>query len=140
MDNIELAYNSDNIANQVRVENALTGIRTTATNATSVSLYGRQLADFIVEFDPSAGTTFANWASAVANAADPKNIRSVSVPAIRRDGFPSEILEEDIGRSLQVEFASAGLPTLQERYMITKMNHYITANHWELNIGLWRGI
>jgi hypothetical protein len=142
MDNIQLAYNSDNIANQVRVTNEVTGIRTTSTNSTSVGLYGRQLADFEVNFDPtvSGGTTLANWASAVATAANPKSVTSVSVPAIRRDGFPSEILEEDIGRSLQVEFASAGLPTLQERYMISRINHVIDANHWEVNIGLWRGI
>jgi hypothetical protein len=140
MNSIDLSYLSDGIANQVRVENALTGIRTTATNATSVTAYGRQLADFIVEFDPSSGTTFANWASAVANAADPKNIRSVSVPAIRRDGLASVVLLADVGEPLQVEFASTGLPTLQELYMITKMNHVITAEHWELNIGLWRGI
>jgi hypothetical protein len=142
MDNIQLAYNSDNIANQVRVTNAVTGIKTTSTNSTSVGLYGRQLADFEVNFDPtvSGGTTFANWASAVSGAANPKSVTSVSVPAIRRDGFPSEILEEEIGSSLQVEFASAGLPTLQERYMITRLNHVIDADHWELNIGLWRGI
>jgi hypothetical protein len=142
MDNIQLAYNSDNIANQVRVTNAVTGVKTTATNSTSVGLYGRQLADFEVNFDPtvSGGTTFANWASAVSGAANPKSVTSVSVPAIRRDGFPSEILEEEIGSSLQVEFASAGLPTLQERYMITRLNHVIDADHWELNIGLWRGI
>jgi hypothetical protein len=142
MDNIQLAYNSDNIANQVRVTNAVTGIKTTSTNSTSVGLYGRQLADFEVNFDPtvSGGTTFANWASAVSGAANPKSVTAVSVPAIRRDGFPSEILEEEIGSSLQVEFASAGLPTLQERYMITRMNHVIDADHWELNIGLWRGV
>jgi hypothetical protein len=142
MNSMDLSYLSDGIANQVRVENATTGIRSVSTNATSVSLYGRQLADFTVDFDPTAsgGTTLANWASAVSSAANPKNIRSVSVPAIRRDGFPSLILEEDIGDALQVEFASAGLPTLQERYMITRLNHVITAQHWELNIGLWRGI
>ena len=142
MDNIQLAYNSDNIANQVRVTNEVTGIQTTSTNSTSVGLYGRQLADFEVNFDPtvSGGTTFAQWASAVSGAANPKSVTSVSVPAIRRDGFPSEILEEEIGSSLQVEFASAGLPTLQERYMITRFNHVIDADHWEVNIGLWRGI
>jgi hypothetical protein len=141
MDNIELAYNSDNIANQVRVTNGVTGVKTTSTNSSSVTAYGRQLADFTVTFDgTSPSSTYAQWASAVATAANPKSVTSVSVPAIRRDGFPSEILEEEIGSSLQVEFASAGLPTLQERYMITRLNHVIDADHWELNIGLWRGI
>jgi hypothetical protein len=142
MNQIDLSYISDGIANQVRVENAVTGVRTTSTNSTSVSLYGRQLADFTVNFDPtvSGGTTFAQWASAVSGAANPKNIQSVSVPVIRRTGFPSFILNEEIGDALQVEFASAGLPTLQERYMITRMNHFITADHWELNLGLWRGV
>ena len=141
MDNIQLAYNSDNIANQVRVTNAVTGTKTTSTNSTSVTAYGRQLADFEVNFDPaSPSSTFAQWASAVSGAANPKAITSVSVPAIRRTGFPSYILNEEIGDALQVEFASAGLPTLQERYMISRINHVIDANHWEMNIGLWRGI
>ncbi len=141
MDYIDLSYISDGIANQVRVTNAVTGTRTTSTNSTSVTAYGRQLADFTVNFDPaSPSTTYAQWASAVASAANPKNIRSVSVPVIRRTGFPSFILNEEIGDALQVEFASTGLPTLQERYMITRMNHTINADHWELSLGLWRGI
>lgn len=141
MDTMDLSYISDGIANQVRVENAVTGTRTTSTNSSSVTLYGRQLADFTVNFDPaSPSTTYAQWASAVATAANPKNIRSVSVPVIRQTGFPSFILNEEIGDALQVEFASTGLPTLQERYMITRMNHVISADHWELNLGLWRGI
>jgi hypothetical protein len=141
MNYIGLSYNSDGIANQVRVTNAVTGTRTTATNSASVTDYGRQLADFEVNFDPSSpSTTYAQWASAVASAANPKSINSVSVPAVRRDGELSAILDIEVGDSLQVEFASAGLPTLQERYMITRMNHTIDANHWEINYGLWRGI
>lgn len=141
MDHIELSYLSDGIANQVRVTNAVTGTKTTSTNSSSVTAYGRQLADFEVNFDPaSPSSTYAQWASAVATAANPKSIRMVSVPAIRRTGLPSSILSEDIGDALQIEFASAGLPTLQERYMITRINHVIDADHWEVNIGLWRGI
>jgi hypothetical protein len=53
MDNIQLAYNSDNIANVVRVENLATpGTYTTSTNSSSVTAYGRQLADFQVKFNP----------------------------------------------------------------------------------------
>lgn len=141
MDHLELSYLSDGIANQVRVTNAVTGTQTTSTNSSSVTAYGRQLADFTVNFDPaSPSSTYANWASAVATAANPKSIRMVSVPAIRRIGTPSAILNEDIGDALQVEFASAGLPTLQERYMISRINHVIDADHWEVNISLWRGI
>ena len=141
MDNMQLAYNSDNIANQVRVTNGVTGVKTTATNTSSVTAYGRQLADFEVIFDGvSPSSTYAQWASAVANAANPKAITNISVPVITDAGFPSLIILRDVGEPLQVEFASAGLPTLQEKYLMTRHNHVITAEHWEMNIGLWRGI
>jgi len=141
MDNIGLSYNSDGIANQVRVTNEVTGTRTTATNASSVAAYGRQLADFTVNFDPaSPSSTYAQWASAVSGAANPKSISSVSVSAVRDDGDLSSILDIEVADSLQVEFRSTGLPTLQERYMITRMNHYITSDHWGIDFGLWRGI
>ena len=141
MDNMQLAYNSDNIANQVRVTNGSTGVKTTATNTSSVTAYGRQLADFEVIFDGvSPSSTYAQWASAVANAANPKAITNISVPVITDAGFPSLIILRDVGEPLQVEFASAGLPTLQEKYLMTRHNHVITAEHWEMNIGLWRGI
>jgi hypothetical protein len=141
MDNMQLAYNSDNIANQVRVTNGSTGVKTTATNTSSVTAYGRQLADFEVIFDGvSPSSTYAQWASAVANAANPKAITNISVPVITDTGFPSLIILRDVGEPLQVEFASAGLPTLQEKYLMTRHNHVITAEHWEMNIGLWRGI
>jgi hypothetical protein len=141
MDNIQLAYNSDNIANQVRVTNGVTGVKTTSTNSSSVTAYGRQLADFTVTFDgTSPSSTYAQWASAVATAANPKSIVQVSIPVITDAGFPSLILNRDIGDPLQIEFASAGLPTLQEQYLMTRHNHVIDADHWEMNIGLWRGI
>jgi hypothetical protein len=140
MDNIQLAYNSDNIANQVRVTNEFTGIKSVSTNSTSVGLYGRQLADFSVNFDPSTGTTLGAWASAVATAANPKSITSVSVPVVTDLSEVSDIVFSDVGSALQVEFAQTGFSTLQELYMITRLNHVIDANHWELNIGLWRGI
>ena len=141
MDNMQLDYNSDNIANQVRVTNGVTGVKTTATNTSSVTAYGRQLADFEVIFDGvSPSSTYAQWASAVANAANPKAITNISVPVITDAGFPSLIILRDVGEPLQVEFASAGLPTLQEKYLMTRHNHVITAEHWEMNIGLWRGI
>jgi hypothetical protein len=140
MDNIQLAYNSDNIANQVRVTNEFTGIKSVSTNSASVALYGRQLADFSVNFDPSAGTTLGAWASAVATAANPKSITSVSVPVVTDLGEVSDVALSEIGSALQVEFAQTGFSTLQELYMITRLNHFINADHWELNIGLWRGI
>jgi hypothetical protein len=140
MDNIQLAYNSDNIANQVRVTNEFTGIKSVSTNSTSVGLYGRQLADFSVNFDPSTGTTLGAWASAVAIAANPKSITSVSVPVVTDLSEVSDIVFSDVGSALQVEFAQTGFSTLQELYMITRLNHVIDANHWELNIGLWRGV
>jgi hypothetical protein len=140
MDRLEITYKSDEIANQVRVENIATGVKTTSTNATSVTNFGRQLADFAVDFDPSSGTTYAQWAAEVASAATPRRISGVSVPMISDLGEIQDIVTKDIGENLNVEFRTAGFSDLQEVSIITNLNHYITAEHWELNIGLWRGV
>jgi hypothetical protein len=142
MDNIQLSYLSDGIANVVRVENELTpGFYTTRTNSTSVTAYGSQVSEFSVLFDPtSPSSTIAQWGDAVTAAANPKAITQVSVPVLSDLGVPSLILNRDVGEPLQVEFAVNGLTTLQEQYLMTRHNHVITADHWELNISLWRGI
>ena len=142
MDRLEITYKSDEIANQVRVENIATGVKTTSTNATSVTNFGRQLADFAVDFDPTVagGTTYAQWAAEVASAATPRRISGVSVPMISDLGEIQDIVTKDIGDNLNVEFRTPGFSDLQEVSIITNLNHYITAEHWELNIGLWRGV
>jgi hypothetical protein len=140
MDSIDLSYNSDDIANKVKVTDSVTTSTSTVTNATSVSNYGPQLGEFEVTFDNTGASTLAAWATEVANAATPRRINSVSVPALRRDGTISNIVGPDIGNTIQIEFASTGLTTLQEVHLITRIGHSITAEHWEMNLGLWRGI
>jgi hypothetical protein len=142
MDNIQLDYNSDGITNIVRIENQATpGTYTTVTNSTSVTAYGRQVGEFGVKFNPtSPSSTLTDWGNAVTGAANPKAITQVSVPVLSDLGVPSLILNRDVGEPLQVEFAVNGLTTLQEQYLMTRHNHVITADHWEMNIGLWRGI
>lgn len=141
MDNIQLAYDSDSIANVVAVTETFNQTKTTQSNATSIADYGRQVGRFEVNFNPaSPSSTLAQWAIAVNSAANPKSITSVSVPVILDSGEVSEIANQEIGTALQVEFAQTGFTTLQELYMIRRINHMITADHWEMNVGLWRGI
>lgn len=141
MDNIELSYDSDAIANVVAVTETFTQAKTTQSNSTSITNYGRQVGRFEVNFNPTTpSSTLAQWASAVATAANPKSITQVSVPVITDAGEVSLIVNRDVGEPLQVEFAQTGFTTLQEKYLMTRHNHVITADHWEMNIGLWRGI
>lgn len=141
MDNIQLAYDSDAIANVVAVTETFNQTKTTQTNSTSVNDYGRQVGRFEVNFNPaSPSSTLAQWASAVATAANPKSITHVSVPVILDSGEVSEIADSEIGSALQVEFAQTGFTNLQELYMISRINHTINPDHWEMTIGLWRGI
>lgn len=140
MNNIELLYKSDEIANQVRVLETATGIKRTVTNSTSVTNFGKQLADFEVDLDNSGASTYANWATEVSAAANPRRLGSVSVPMITDAGEISEIVTKDIGDFLRVEFASTGYSNLQEVTIIYSLNHVITPDHWELTIGLWEGI
>ena len=141
MDNLQLAYDSDAISNVVAVTETFNQTKTTQTNASSVTAYGRQVGRFEVNFNPtSPSSTLAQWASAVATAANPKSITQVSVPVILDSGEVSIIAQTEIGQGLQVEFGQTGFTTLQEIYMVSRLNHIITAEHWEMNIGLWRGI
>jgi hypothetical protein len=140
MDSIDLSYDSDAIVNKVKVLEGFTGATSTATNSTSVTNYGEQSGDFEVTFDNTGVSTLNAWAVAVATAANPKSIKSVSVPVIRDQGDVSIIAGVDIADTLQIEFAAAGYTTLQEIYLITRIGHTITADHWEMNIELWKGI
>jgi len=140
MDYLDLSYDSDAIVNKVRVTEGLTGLTSTSTNSTSVTNYGEQSGDFDVTYDNTGVSNLNAWAVAVANAATPKSIKSVSVPAIRRDGSTSRVVDLDIANPVQIEFAAAGYTTLQERYIITRIGHSISSDHWEMNLELWKGI
>jgi hypothetical protein len=140
MDFIDLSYDSDAIVNKVKVTEGLTTVTSTATNSSSVTNYGQQAGDFEVTFDNTGLSTLNAWAVAVANAASPKSIKSVSVPVILDSGNPSLIANIDIANNIQVEFAAAGYTTLQELYLVTRIGHSITADHWEMTLGLWKGI
>jgi hypothetical protein len=140
MDALDLSYDSDSIVNKVKVTRSLTGVSVVSTNASSVSTYGPQAGDFEVEFDNTGLSGLGAWASTVSDAASPKSIKSISAPAIRRDGEISGIANVDICQNIQVEFAATGYTTLQEIYLITRIGHTISANHWEVNLGLWKGI
>jgi hypothetical protein len=140
MDSIDLSYDSDAIVNKVKVLEGFTGATSTATNSTSVTNYGEQSGDFEVTFDNTGVSTLNAWAVAVATAATPKSIKSVSVPVIRDQGDVSVIARVDIADTLQIEFAAAGYTTLQEIYLVSRIGHTITADHWEMNIELWKGI
>jgi hypothetical protein len=140
MDAIDYSYNSDDITNVVKVTETGSLSTATSTNSTSVTNYGRQAQDFEVNFWNTSGLgTLGAWASQVSAAANPRSVKSVSVPAVRRDGTLSTILDKDICYPMQVEF-SAGGTTLQEIYLISRIGHTITSEHWEVNLGLWRGI
>jgi hypothetical protein len=140
MDSIDLSYDSDAIVNKVRVTEGLTGLTSTATNSSSITNYGQQAGDFEVTYDNTGVSNLNAWAVAVANAASPKSIKSVSVPVILDSGDPSIIANIDIANNIQIEFAAAGYTTLQEFYLVTRIVHTITADHWEMTLGLWRGI
>lgn len=140
MDSIDYSYDSDAITNVVKVTETGGLATATSTNSTSVTDYGRQVADFEVNFWNTSGLgTLGAWASQVSGAANPRSVKSVSVPAVRQDGTLSTIVGKDICYPMQIEF-SAGGTTLQEIYLISRIGHTITSEHWEMNIGLWRGI
>jgi len=143
MDSINLSYDSDRIVNKVKVieTNSTPATDKTATNSSSVTTYGIQAGDFEINMDPGASpyTKMSDWATAVANAADPKSISGVSLPALRRDGRVSNVADIEIAYPLQVEF-SDGTNTIQQVALVTRINHSITPEHWEVTLDLWKGI
>jgi hypothetical protein len=143
MNNFVLSYDSDDLVNKVKANlyNAGSFIASvTSTNTTSVTNDGEQRAEFDINFDNTGLSTLGAWATQVSNAASIESVKSVSVPAIRRDGLVSDLAKVEIADVQQIEFASTGLTTLQEKYMTSRINHYITPQHWEITLGLWRGV
>jgi len=140
LDNINLRYDSDILVNKCVVIDATGGTRTVATNAASVTASGEQSGTFTVDFDPAGASTYAQWATEVANAATIKQVYGVTVPPVRDDGVIGNIANWGVGTTLQVEFAQDPLPALQVVSIVSRINHIITPQHWEMNIGLWRGI
>ena len=146
MDNIDLQYDSDTLVNDVKLieTNSTPASDKTATNATSITDYGTQSANFEVNMDPGASpyTRMSDWVNAVAAAADPKSISMVSCPAIRRDGVVSGLADIEIAYPLQVEFVDPNNSSnyIRQISLVTRINHVISADHWEINLGLWKGI
>lgn len=140
LDNINLQYDSDTLVNRAVVVDSIAGTRYVASNTTSISANGLRADEFLVNLDNAGTSTYATLASRIANAATLKQVYGVTVPVIRDDGRVGTIANYDIADNLQVEFAQEPLPALQVVSFITRINHIITPQHWEMNIGLWRGI
>jgi hypothetical protein len=140
LDNINLKYDSDILVNKCVVIDALTTTRTVASNTASITANGEQSGTFSVDFDPAGASTYAQWATEVANAATIKQVYGITVPVVRDDGKIGNIANWGVGTTLQVEFAQDPLPSLQVVSIVSRINHVITPKHWEMNIGLWRGM
>jgi len=140
LDNINLQYDSDILVNKCVVIDGTAGTKTVASNTASITANGEQSGTFTVDFDPAGASTYAQWATEVANAATIKQVYGVTVPPVRDDGVIGNIANWGVGTTLQVEFAQDPLPALQVVSIVSRINHIITPQHWEMNIGLWRGI
>jgi hypothetical protein len=140
LDNIVLDYDSDTLVNKCVVVDGTALTRTVASNTASISANGEQSGTFTVDLDPAGASTYAQWASEVVNSSTIKQVTQVTVPVIRDDGKAGTIADLETGSTLQVEFAQDPLPPLQAVSLVRRINHVITPQHWEMNIGLWRGM
>jgi hypothetical protein len=140
LDSLNLSYDSDILVNRAVVIDSVTGVRTVASNTTSINTNGLRADEFPVNLDPAGASSYATLASRIANAATLKQVYGVVVPPIRDDGKIGTIANFEIADTLQVEFAQDPLPALQVVTLISRINHVITPQHWEMNISLWRGI
>jgi len=140
MDSIQLRYDSDNIVNRAVVIDSMTGARTVASNVSSINTNGLRADEFSVNLDPAGLSTYSALATRIANAPTLKQIYGVVVPAINEDGRVNNIANAEIGDTLQVEFAQDPLAPLQVVSIISRINHIITPDNWQINIGLWRGM
>jgi len=141
LDNIVLKYDSDLLVNKAKVTEIGGGTSAVASNTASITANGEHANSYTVEYDVAASsTTLANLATRIANSATLKQVQQITVPVVRDDGRTSSIAAQEIGNTLQVEFAQDPLAPLQVVSLISRINHVITPQHWEMNINLWRGI
>ena len=143
MNAIDLSYDSDQLVNSAKVTEVVSTPASDKTkkNTTSISTYGEHTNNYEITMDVGASpyTAMSNWAQAVVDAADPKQIKSVECPAIRRDGTVSEVADTEIAETLQVEF-SDGTNTFQQVLLVKRIRHHISVDHWSVGIELWKGI
>lgn len=144
MDNIDLVFDTDNLINSCYVEHIDTKVNKTKKNTTSITNYGEWPADFSIDINTGSSpyVALADWAQAVVDAADPKRIQGVSCPALRRDGTTSKVIDFEISSPIQVEFVDPANSSnkIQQVALVTRMQHEISADHWEVTLGLWKGI
>lgn len=141
LDNISLNYDSDLLVNKAKVTEIGSATTATVANTTSITANGEHAGTYSVEYDTAGSpTTLTNLATRIANSATIKQVQGVTVPVIRDDGRVSSIAAAEIANTLQVEFAQDPLAPLQVISLVSRINHVITPQHWEMNIGLWRAI
>lgn len=141
LDSINLSYDTDLLVNKAKVTEIGGGTTSTVANTTSITANGEHAGSYQVEYDAAASpTTLANLATRIANSATIKQVQGVTVPVIRDDGKASVIADLEIADTLQVEFAQDPLAPLQVISLVSRINHVITPQHWEMNVSLWRAI
>ena len=147
MNYIDLSYDTDGLVNDVKVieTNSTPASDTTATDPTSITNYGRWPANFEVNMEPGSSplyTYMEDWAGQVVTNANPRQIRRVACPAVRRDGTMSTVADLEIASPLQVEFVDPNNSSnkIQQVLLITRISHSITPDHWEVTLDLWRGM
>lgn len=143
MNAIDLSYDSDQLVNSAKVVESVSTPASDKTkkNTTSITTYGEHTNNYEITMDVGASpyTKMSDWAQAVVDAADPKQIKSVECPAIRRDGTVSEVADTEIAETLQVEF-SDGTNNFQQVLLVKRIRHHISVDHWSVNLQLWKGI
>jgi hypothetical protein len=131
---IVIGYNTDQLVNRVTwsTTNGLGPV--TLSNASSRALLG----DLGIDLVTIHNTLQTDWASGLAQVLPERQVLEITAPVILRAGQVNENLLRDPMDVASVSVDNAKI-TINEKYLISNVSHYIDVHTWDTTFTLWRG-
>lgn len=131
---ISIGYNTDQLVNRVTWSTTGSLGPVTLSNASSRALLG-DLGIDLVTIHNGLETT---WASGLAQVLPERQVLDITAPVIMRNGHVNENLLRDPLDVASVSVDNAKI-TINEKYLISSVSHYIDVHTWDTTFTLWRG-
>lgn len=131
---ISIGYNTDQLVNRVTWSTTGGLGPVTLSNASSRALLGDLGIDLLTIHN---GLETA-WASGLAQVLPERQVLNITAPVILRSGQVNENLLRDPLDVALVSVDNAKI-TINEKYLISSVSHYIDVHNWDTTFTLWRG-
>lgn len=136
---IVFSSTANDAVNEIIAVQSSTGIKKTKTNTDSVDLYGRMTLD--VNVNASSTNILQLWLDRLSVKYDVRKIKSISFRML------DEKYQFRTGRTPNAWFMNnakvifnKGAVEIEENYLITRVQHFISPTSWDTTLELWKGL